>query len=185
MAQNPSFRNSASTNLKPESLIETVQQWLDQKGHQYSTNEPECWFMFGHAGEHANWRVVLDVCEDETTCCLLVVSIFPFSVPVGRRLAVAELLTRLNFDMIAGCFDIDFDDGEVRLKVAADVIPGQLTLQVINRLVQTNFGACDFCLGPILGVAFGGLEPSKANTEVSDTMTNFMQDTYGYSVVRQ
>jgi len=46
-------------------------------------------------------------------------SVLPARVAEERRLAMAELITRINAGMHIGCFELDFDDGEVRFRTSA------------------------------------------------------------------
>lgn len=42
------------------------------------------------------------------------------TVPPTRRAAVMELITRANYGLRLGCFELDLDDGEVRFRASID-----------------------------------------------------------------
>ncbi len=48
-----------------------------------------------------------------------VYTVFPVKAPEEKRGAVAAFLTRANYGLILGSFELDFDDGEIRFKVTA------------------------------------------------------------------
>lgn len=43
---------------------------------------------------------------------------FPLHAEEKARPAIAEFLTRANYEINLGCFDMDFEDGEIRYKMA-------------------------------------------------------------------
>ena len=46
------------------------------------------------------------------------ISVFPLHAEEKARPAIAEFLTRANYEINLGCFDMDFEDGEIRYKMA-------------------------------------------------------------------
>ncbi len=58
-------------------------------------------------------------------------------VPPEKRMAVAELITRANYGMIIGAFELDLSDGEVRFKVCVDVEHIEITHDFLRNLSYT------------------------------------------------
>ncbi|TNF32209.1 MAG: hypothetical protein EP329_10975 [Deltaproteobacteria bacterium] len=58
--------------------------------------------------------------------------------PEERRAEVMELVTRANYAMLIGNFELDLEDGEVRFKVAVD-LEG---VEDVTSLVRTHMTAC-------------------------------------------
>ena len=58
--------------------------------------------------------------------------------PASRRTDVAEFLTRANFDLLVGNFELNFADGEIRFKTSIDVAGDRLTTALIGNLVFSN-----------------------------------------------
>ncbi len=46
------------------------------------------------------------------------ISVFPLHAEEKALPAIAEFLTRANYEINLGCFDMDFEDGEIRYKMA-------------------------------------------------------------------
>lgn len=51
---------------------------------------------------------------------LAVYCVCSLNVPPARRAAVMELVTRANYGLRLGCFELDLDDGEVRFRASLD-----------------------------------------------------------------
>lgn len=92
-------------------------------------------------GDNGRWLCYAQAREEQQQAVFY--SIAPFSVPVDRRLAVAEFITRANYGMILGNFELDFDDGEVRYKTSIDVDEAELATSLVRPLVYANVSIMD------------------------------------------
>ena len=89
-------------------------------------------------------------------------SFCPLQAPAERRLAVAEFLTRANYGLIIGNFELDFGDGEIRYKTSLDVDTDRLTPALMKQLVYANVLTLDQYLPGILAVIEGSSLPEEA-----------------------
>ncbi len=121
----------------------------------------------GFRGDDAEWRCYAQANEQREI--FLFYSVAQLKVPDGRRVAVAEFLTRANYGMLIGNFEMDVNDGEVRFKTSVDVEGTTLGLPLARRIVYANVMTMDRYLGGIMGVAFGGLEPREAIARIEMT----------------
>ena len=88
------------------------------------------------------------------------------NVPEDRRLAAAEFLTRANYALPLGNFEMDFDDGEVRFKNSISFVDEALTETMIrNTLYPTSSVATRYFPG-LLKVVFGNLNPRDVIQEI-------------------
>lgn len=85
-----------------------------------------------------------------------------FQVPENLRGAMAEFVTRANYGVILGNFELDFNDGELRYKTAIDIEGGELLPQFIRNLVGTNITMMDRHLMALQSVATGERTPLEA-----------------------
>jgi hypothetical protein len=85
----------------------------------------------------------------------------PIKVPEDMRLAISEFLTRVNFALFMGSFDLNFDTGEIRYKTSIDVTGDRLSPALIKRLVYTNVAMMDEYL-PGIKAVIGGKTPEEA-----------------------
>jgi hypothetical protein len=86
--------------------------------------------------DDASWPLV--VLADEEDQVVICYSVFPGRVPPGRRRAAAELLTRVNYGLAVGVFELDLDDGEVRLRTSLDVGAQPPSPDLVRSLVGRN-----------------------------------------------
>src|SRR5438105_2189180 len=63
-------------------------------------------------GRHGNWACYAQAREESSQ--LVFYSICPMSAPEAKRARVVEYITRANYGLIIGNFEMDVDDGEIR-----------------------------------------------------------------------
>jgi hypothetical protein len=92
-------------------------------------------------GANGTWVAFTNVREEQRQ--LLVHSVFPEDVPEDRRTEMALFVTRANFGMVIGCFELDLDDGELRFKTSIDVDGAELTDPLIDHVMLANASMMD------------------------------------------
>jgi hypothetical protein len=119
-----------------------------------------------HMGDRANgsWTAYLF----ERNECFICSSVFPVLAPEERRVAVAELLARINWALIIGNFELDFSDGEVRYKTSAFVRADKLTPATARDLCFTNFSSLNRYWQAILAVSHAGKSAEEALSEMEE-----------------
>jgi hypothetical protein len=66
-------------------------------------------------GNNGSFSLAIHVLEDREQ--LVICAIIPTNTPASKRLAMAELITRINDSVLIGHFDLDFEDGQVCFRV--------------------------------------------------------------------
>jgi hypothetical protein len=99
---------------------------------------------------------------NETQQTVLFYSICPIATPESQLIAMAEFITRANYGLIIGNFELDFSDGEIRYKTSIDVEGDTLSQALIKQLVYTNVLTMDQYLPGILAVLEQGMSPQDA-----------------------
>lgn len=116
-------------------------------------------------GSNGAVNVVIDVCKTE----VMMVAICPTYAPAAKRPAMAELLTRINYQMLIGNFDMDFDDGEIRYKVCWSF---DHTSPTPDQQIEQNLLTCiemlDYYLPAVMKVCYGNLPPVAALTALQN-----------------
>ncbi len=115
-------------------------------------------------GNNGAWTCYAQAREKEQQ--FVFYSVLDFNVPLNRRQAMAEFLTRANYGLVIGNFEMDFDDGEIRYKTSIDVSGDRLTPELIKPLVYTNLLVMDRYLPGIVKVAFANADPASAIAEI-------------------
>ncbi len=92
-------------------------------------------------------------------------TLYPVRVPEAKRIAVAEYLTRANYGLLFGNFELDFTDGEVRFRTSMNTDDAAINSVVARHLVQQNVNVADRYFSGLLRVVYGGLDPATAIRE--------------------
>lgn len=79
---------------------------------------------------------------------------------------MAEFLTRANYGLMIGNFEMDFNDGEIRYKTSIDVEGDNLSSALLKQLVYANVMTMDQYLPGIIAVIDGNISPVDANAKI-------------------
>ncbi|MBE9225432.1 YbjN domain-containing protein [Phormidium sp. LEGE 05292] len=115
-------------------------------------------------GDNGKWTCLARAREQQQQ--MVFYSIFPVNIPENKRLAVAEFITRANYGMIIGNFELDFSDGEIRYKTSIDVEGDRLSFGLIKRLVYANVTMMDEYLPGIMSIIYGEAEAGEAIAKI-------------------
>jgi hypothetical protein len=93
-------------------------------------------------------------------------AVAPVKVPEVVRSAIGEFLTRANYGLRIGNFELDYSDGEVRYKSSIDFEGQNLTSDLIRNAIYPAVHTMDRYLPGLLRVSFGGATPHEAIEEI-------------------
>ena len=105
------------------------------------------------SGPLGTWKFYAQVVDEQDL--VLLYSVCPLRVPAERRIEVSQLLTRANYGLAAGNFELDFEDGEIRYKTVLQIQGEGLDAAVVKRLVRSNGMAMETYL-PGIGAVITG-----------------------------
>ena len=98
---------------------------------------------------------------------LKIYSICSHHAPENKRAAIAEVVTRANYGLNIGNFEMDYRDGEIRFKVSMLLDSGQkLTDKLLMLLIGTSVMTHILYLPAIEAVLYRDTEPRKAVEDV-------------------
>lgn len=123
-------------------------------------------------GESGRWICVAQVPPERDL--VLFTSILPIFVPPDGRARVAEYLTRANFGMLLGAFELDMDEGELRYRTsvdltgvdATDLESSSLLRPMIRQMIYANVVNVDRYFPGVMNVLYAGLTPAEAVSRV-------------------
>jgi hypothetical protein len=87
---------------------------------------------------------------------------YPVMIPEKFRPAVMEFISRANYGLVIGNFELDCNDGEIRYHVSHVMTEGRLEDQTIQYLFGTGMGTADRYFPSLMRVLFAGETPSEA-----------------------
>lgn len=117
-------------------------------------------------GKHGSFACYAQVRVDLEQ--LLFYAVCPVRIPEEARLRVAEFITRANYGMRIGNFELDFGDGELRFKTSLDFEGTDLDAGLVRGLVYPAVHTLDAYLPGVLAVAHGEKTPLEAVRMIED-----------------
>jgi len=106
----------------------------------------------GIEGDNGDWQVMA-VASDEDDA-VLILSLFPQKCPAQRRAPCAELLARIDFGLVMGCFEMDYDSGKIHFKTTLPFARGDLNVALLENVVMLNLARMDRFLPAIMSVIY-------------------------------
>ena len=146
--------------------FQTVGHFMEEDGwHPQTLDDNYVYraYFVGHNGEvtcFAQVRVDLEQ--------FIFYVVMPVRAPVHMRPAVAEYITRANYGLRIGNFEMDFDDGEVRYKSSLDFEGVELDAGLIRNTIYPAVQTMDRYLPGILSVIFGGKSAEEAIAAIEE-----------------
>ncbi len=148
-------------------ILDKVVDFFEQDAWPFTRVEEWSAIRTGFKGESGEWICFARARKEEAQC--LFYSVCPANVPEERRPAMAELLTRINYGLLIGNFEMDFADGEVRYKTSIDVEGDRLSVALVKNMVYANVLTMDWYLPAVMSVIYSDTSPSQAVARVEDT----------------
>lgn len=136
-----------------ETLFETVVRYFTQEEWYFLKMDSRPTLQMSFNGSSGKWLCYANVNEEKGFFSFY--SVCPINVPEERRPTVAEFLTRANYGLMIGNFEMDYRDGEVRYKTSLDVESTEINLVLIGNLVNVNLLMMDRYLPGILKCIYG------------------------------
>ena len=149
-----------TTATANSSLKDSVIEFLRRENWQYTVTENPSILRMSCQGENGQWRCYVQIKEADRL--FIFYSVCPIQTPESKLGAIAEYITRANYGMATGNFELDFSDGEVRYKTSICIRNDQLNLEAIAHLVSVNVSMMDRYLPGIIAVIEGDIEPKEA-----------------------
>lgn len=154
--------NGASIPVRENGLkgFEALGKFLTQDGWHPLRNDEKYLYRCTFEGNNGEIRCYAQVRVDLEQFVFYAVS--PVKVPEAQRPAVAEFVTRANYGMRIGNFEMDFGDGEVRYKSALDFEGEALSDNLLKNAIYPAVQVLDRYIPGLMAVAFGGKAPVDA-----------------------
>lgn len=95
-------------------------------------------------------------------------SVYPTKIDESVRPAMAELITRANYGLVLGNFEMDFGDGELRFKTSIDTENDRLSPALARTLIYANISVTGHYIPAIDALGSGGTTPAEALARTGD-----------------
>ncbi len=147
-------------------IYDTTVQFFKDEEWVYVEIEGKPALSLNYAGKSGTWSCFAKAEEDKEM--MLFYSYCPVKVPENKRPLVGDFLTRANYGLLVGNFEMDYNDGEVRYKTSIDIEGDKLSVALVKRLVYDNLAVMDRYLPGVLSVIYGGASPTEAIAQVEN-----------------
>lgn len=136
-----------------EIAFQTAKTFLEKDGWfpQQLTNKYV--LRMAYSGKNGNQWCYAQVIPDMEL--FLFYAVAPIKAGEESRQQVAEFITRANYGMRIGNFEMDFSDGEVRYKTSLDFEEEKLTPNLIKHLIYPAAQTLDRYMGGLMNVMYG------------------------------
>jgi hypothetical protein len=149
-----------------ESILETVIDFFTEDDWTFTKLQGQPVLQMAYQGDNGSWNCYAQARESQTQ--FVFYSIYPSLAPPDQRIAIAELITRANYGLTIGNFEMDFNDGEIRYKTSIDVEGDILTTELIKQLVYANVTMMDQYFPGILAVIEEKKSPMEAIAQIEN-----------------
>lgn len=150
---------AAMVDVQAKTLFDRVTDYLTDKDWGFHVIEERRYLSFGLRLRDATVRVLVDTAENGEWSRLLVYCTYPTYVPVPRRQAIAEAISRINYVNCIGNLELDMNDGELRVRtlLEGDSLIGE---PMIDRAIRKAIDLADQYQAALLAIAFGNSSPA-------------------------
>lgn len=152
-------------------LMDLLYAFLEEDEWNPQRHPEEELLRVGYSGDSGQWQCFARTRSDVQ---VMFYSMCPVTTPEERRTAMAEYITRANYGLVIGNFELDFRDGEVRYKTSIDLerIPIEVLeanewgKEIFKDLTYPNVLMMDRYLPGILRVIAGSEDPADVIAEI-------------------
>lgn len=143
-------------------LFKQIQQYFKRDDWPFEVLAGEHALQLGFQSEETPnaWTCVAQILQEDWQ--FVFYSIAPVVVPSTRRAAAAEYLTRANFGLTIGNFEMDWEDGMVRFKTSIDVEDDRLSYELWRPIVYANVFVMEHYLPGLQAVVLEDAMPEDA-----------------------
>lgn len=160
--------NELSTNISEiteeattnKDIFETTIKFFQEQNWQFEQISDKETLQLAFQGKNGKWDCYAKVRSEQQQ--LIFYSICPITAPSSKRSAIAEFITRANYGLAIGNFELDFSDGELRFKTSIDIEGAFLTSELIEGVVYANVTMMDEYLPGIIAVIENDILPVDA-----------------------
>jgi hypothetical protein len=145
-------------------IIEAMQKFLKEDGWPFTEMEGKTILRTGFSGKNGKWTCFAQAREDQQQ--LIFYSVCPNAAPDDKRVPAMEFITRANYELVIGNFEMDLSDGEIRYKTSIDVEGDELTSALIRQIVYYNVMTMNKYLPGLMSVLYANVTPEQAIRQI-------------------
>ena len=145
-------------------IYEQMKLFFENDDWSYEELEDRPGISLRYAGQNGSFDCFAYAREDQSQ--FVFYAVCSMKAPEDRRMSVSEFITRANFGMIIGNFEMDFKTGEVRYKTAVDVEGMDLNFNLAKNAVYPAVLMMDKYFNGLMRVIYGRGKPQDVILEI-------------------
>jgi hypothetical protein len=153
-------------NPNSEQAFCTLEEFLIADEWHPHRLEDKFIFRVGFSGKNGDFTCYAQVRIDLEQFLFYVM--VPVKAPDEKRAAVAEFITRANYGLRIGNFEMDFTDGEIRYKSSLDFEEQELAPGWVKNAIYPAVNTCDRYLPGLMQMLYSDITPEQAIAEIED-----------------
>ncbi len=150
-----------------KTTFERLLEYFEKDGFGYRRLGDHQAVEMGVVGENGSYRLIVVIDSERSIVRFL--TILEGKVPDARRRDVMEYLTRANYGLLLGNFELDLSDGEVRFKTAVDTEDQEFTYVQYQNLLYVSVAMMDRYFPGLQKVLQGTHDPVAAIVEIEQS----------------
>jgi len=141
-------------------IYDAMTAWFQADDWKVQENPDESFLVAAFQGRHAIWQCYAQSREEQEQ--FVFYSVAGVKAPEQARSEVADFLTRANYGLILGNFELDFSDGEIRYKTSFDAEGLEDPTPLFRSCIYANVLTADRYFPGLTAVMYGGSTPQQA-----------------------
>ncbi|MGJ3238638.1 MAG: YbjN domain-containing protein [Anaerolineae bacterium] len=165
--------------MAEQQIFNSLIEFFEEDGWEFQWVAGISALSMGFSGRNGKWLCYAQARETEEQFAFY--SVLAVNVPLNKRHKVAEFITRVNYGMVIGNFEMDYEDGEVRYKTSIDVEGAELGASMIRQVVYANLIITDRYLPGIMRVIYSEETPVEILDSIelmNEYEDDFMDDAF-------
>jgi hypothetical protein len=139
-----------------ERIYSEIEAFLTEDGWPFSKLEDQTIAKTSFQGKNGEFNCFIQSREEQDH--MVMYSVLPVFAPASKQAEVATFITRANYGMIIGNFEMDYEDGEVRYKTSVDLEDITELRLLLRNMIYANVLTMDKYLPGMMRVIYGGGE---------------------------
>ena len=146
------------------SIFDAVVEYFQSENWKFAQIPDQPILRMGFSGQNGNWTCYAQTREEEEQ--FIFYSVLPNNAPEAKRPAIAEFITRANYNLVVGNFEIDYGDGEIRYKTSTNLSNVELNRALLHGLVVPNIFTTERFFPGVMAVLYANATPEEAIFQV-------------------
>jgi hypothetical protein len=167
----PSGTGDAAAESSQPHPIAVIRQLLDREEWAFEGDDDSLRFRLS-----LDTQDVEMVCTGEVGNIVVLCLQSPLRAPKDRRAAVGEFLHRLNYAAVRKVWEMDYDDGEIRLHLFTDVVNAPLSEGLFKAMLNFLCFQADAAFPYLTAVLNGQMIPQFAADQALAAMGDHGED---------